>query len=417
LSELLSVSEALQQLLGEFQPVDAYQTPLVSAAGRVLAEKINAIIDLPPFTNSSMDGFAVYTEDVIDANPQKPIILEVIEDIPAGQVAHERTRRGQAARIMTGASLPGDADAVVPVENTDFNYRQSGIPAPSRVKVFHSVKKGENIRWQGQDILAGTPILTPGVRLRPQDIGLLAMMGIEQVYIFRKPRIAILSTGDELIPVNEPLQPGKIHDANADMLSALVTLYGTERINLGIASDHFSSIKSCLDRAVAERVDLILSSAGVSVGAFDYVRSVVEKYGQINFWRVNVRPGKPLAYGRYQNIPLIGLPGNPVSAFISFEVFVRPVILKLSGISNWTRHSRKVQLLESIESDGRESYLRAIVINQDGHLQARLTGHQGSGNLLSIVQANALLIIPSEVKSLPIGTEVDAWIYNDMGNY
>jgi molybdopterin molybdotransferase len=185
-------------------------------------------------------------------------------------------------------------------------------------------------------------------------------------------------------------------------------------VSLGIVPDDIEAVQTCLDRAIALNVDLILSSAGVSVGAFDFVRHVVERGGHLDFWRVNMRPGKPLAFGDYQGVPFIGLPGNPVSAFVGFEVFVRPAILKMSGFNGFDRPLQKVRLLEEIDSDGRESYLRSVIALQDGVLTARLTGHQGSGNLRSLVQANALLLIPSGVKSLPAGAEVEAWILDDL---
>jgi molybdopterin molybdotransferase len=210
------------------------------------------------------------------------------------------------------------------------------------------------------------------------------------------------------------LQPGKIHDSNAYTLTALVQQDGGEAIYLGIARDQEQAVREILENAFASRPDLILSSAGVSVGAFDFVRSVVEQEGRLEFWRVNMRPGKPLAFGSYRDAPFIGLPGNPVSAFVGYEVFVRPALLRLAGLPDRQRLAMRVKLLEPVRSDGRESFLRAIVNFQDGSWSARLTGHQGSGNLLSLVQANALLIIPSGVKSLPAEAEVNVWLLGDI---
>jgi molybdopterin molybdotransferase len=223
----------------------------------------------------------------------------------------------------------------------------------------------------------------------------------------------VFSSGDELVTAGVPLEAGKIYDANTLMLVSLVEKYSAEVINLGIAPDDIAAIRKLLERAVSEKIDLILSSAGVSVGSYDYIRSLVQTEGEITLWRVNMRPGKPLTYGSYQNIPFIGLPGNPVSAYMGFEIFVRPVIMKLQGRLSWQRPMIQVEIEESIESDGRESYLRAIVRNQDGKWTGTLTGHQGSGNLRSLVQANALLLIPSEVKSLPVGAQVYGWLLDD----
>jgi molybdopterin molybdotransferase len=406
----MSVSEARQKLLDAFEPMRVETVALSQAAGRVLAENVIARYDLPPFSNSSMDGFAVRASDVANARPDQPVTLSVSDDIPAGQLSSSGLQPGQATRIMTGAPLPPGAEAVVPVEDTDFGVRPPGLAAPERVRIYRAARPGEYVRPQGQDVRAGEIVLSAQTYLRAQEIGFLAMLGQAWVKVYRRPRVALISTGDELVPIGEPLEPGKIHDSNTYILAGLVQKYGGEPLNLGIAVDREDSIRTKLQQACLAEVDLILSSAGVSVGAFDFVRQVVVENGELSFWRVNMRPGKPLAFGQYQNRSFIGLPGNPVSSFVTFEVFVRPALLKMGGYSEWGRSSRTVRLLEAVESDGRESYLRAIVLNDDGIWKARLTGHQGSGNLRSLVQANALLIVPFGVKSLPAGAELEAWM-------
>ena len=416
MSSLLSVAEARQRLLDSFSPVETESIPLTQAAGRVLAVDVVSGFDLPLFANSSMDGFAVRAEDVVASRPDHPVILGVVADVPAGQMPSLEIKPGEAARIMTGAPLIAGADAVVPVEDTDHHKRgdHPGSAAPAQVRIFQPVEAGAYIRPKGQDIRAGEVVLQSKAMLRPQDVGLLAMLGCVEVTVYRRPRVVMLSTGDELLPVEQPLSPGKIHDSNAYTLSASVAQDGGEAIYLGIANDQEDAVRSIMERAVESRADLILSSAGVSVGAFDFVRQVVEKHGKMEFWRVNMRPGKPLAFGSYRDIPFIGLPGNPVSAFVGYEVFVRSAVRKLAGLPDGRRPAVTVRLQEPVESDGRESYLRAIVGFRDGSYCARLTGHQGSGNLLSLVQANALLIIPSGVKSLPAEAEVHAWILGDL---
>lgn len=414
MSDLLSVSEALQRLLSAFSSLEIETVSITKAVGRVNAGSVQATFDIPPFDNSSMDGFAVRAEDISMSSSDNGVVLNVVADIPAGQVSDVLLGKGEAARIMTGAPLPAGADAVVPVEDTDFNDRQPGTAAPPIVLVYRAVNSGDNVRSRGQDVAAGEIVLTAGQRLRPQDIGFFAMLGIPQVNVYRLPTVAIFSSGDELIPVSSNLAPGKIYDSNTYTLIGQVEKYGAHPVNYGIVPDNIEAVRACLDRAVTEQVDLILSSAGVSVGAFDFVKHVVEQGGSLGFWRVNMRPGKPLAFGEYKGIPYIGLPGNPVSAFVGFEVFVRPSILKMSGVADFTRPVTKVRILEAIESDGRESYLRGVVTHKLGGWEARLTGHQGSGNLRSLVQANALLLVPSGVKSLPIGAEVDAWILDDL---
>jgi len=357
-----------------------------------------------------MDGFAIRAADVLEATAASPRRLRVVADIPAGSQPTISLANGEAARIMTGAPIPTGADAVVPVEETDFNNRDAGTPAPDEVQIFKSAKPGANIRPRGMDILAGNVVLHKGRVLKPQDLGLLAMLGFAKILVYRKPRVALFSSGDELLDVDAPLEDGKIRDSNSYTLAALVEEAGADVIRLGVAKDNHDSVKALLEKAVELSVDLILSSAGVSVGAFDFVKQVIESNGKLDFWRVNMRPGKPVAFGEYKSIPFIGLPGNPVSAFVGFEVFVRGAIQRLGGALSGGRPTVRVRCEEQIDSDGRESYLRAQVREENGNFIAHLTGHQGSGNLHSLVQANALLIIPAGVKCVPAGQEVDAWL-------
>jgi molybdopterin molybdotransferase len=400
---LLSVDEARDRILAAIQPVTTTRVMLDRAAGRVLSEQVHAPSDLPPFDNSSMDGFALRAADLASS-----FTLRVVADIPAGSSEKVSLGPGEAARIMTGAPLPAGADAVIPVEDTDFTARDAGTPAPESVALTRPVRRGENVRPRGQDLRAGDSVLAKGHRLRAQDLGLLAMMGIAEMNVYRLPRVALLSSGDELIPVNEPLAPGKIHDSNSYALAAQIESCGAEVLRLGVAKDERAAVQNLLNRAVDEGADMIVSSAGVSVGAFDFVKEVVESNGRLNFWKVNMRPGKPLAFGEYRGIPFVGLPGNPVSAFVTFEVFARAAVERLAGESLRARARTRVVTEEAIESDGRESYLRAVVDPSTN--RARLTGHQGSGNLFSLVQANALLIIPAGVKSRPANAEVEAWL-------
>ena len=407
---LLSVDEALMRILSNFQPIGVETLPLAECARRVLANDVVAQNDLPIFDNSAMDGFAVIASDLVDVTTVSPRTLKVVADIPAGTHPEETLSPGQAARIMTGAPIPNGADTIVPVEETDFSDRNPGTPAPKTVTIFQSKQTGDHIRSRGMDVRVGQPVLQRGHTLRAQDLGLLAMLGVAEVLVFCKPRVGLLSSGDELIAVDEPMRPGKIRDANTYTLSALVRDAGAEVIRLGIAADKRAAVEALLENAAAQKVDVILSSAGVSVGAFDFIKDVVESQGKLTFWRVNMRPGKPLAFGEYRGIPFIGLPGNPVSAFVGFEVFVRPALEKLGGLDDHRRPKVRVRLAEDVSSDGRESYLRANVYEESGILSAHLAGHQGSGNLLSTVLANALLIIPAGVKSLATGEEVDCWL-------
>jgi molybdopterin molybdotransferase len=413
MGELISVADARERILKHFSPTAPVRKPLSEIYQHVLAEAIYAGEDLPAFANSAMDGYAVRSEDVIRATSDNPVVLDVIGDIPAGHWFENTVSSGTAVRVMTGAPIPDGSNAVVPIEYCQALGFAPETSLPARVQVMLSVQSGEFIRPKGQDVRTGELILPKGVRLRPQDIGMLAMLGFNEVFVHQKPRLALFSSGDELIQSGASRTSSKIYDSNSPMLDALIQNYGGTVVSLGVIPDRFDAVQAALDEAVRLDVDLILSTAGVSVGSYDYVRAVIEKHGEASIWRVNMRPGKPLLMGRYKDVPFIGLPGNPVSAFVGFEVFVHPVIFKLQGILNWERPVIRSLIDEPIESDGRESYFRAQVRMEEGKWRSRLAGHQGSGNLFALVQANALLLIPSGVKYLPIGSEVEIWLLSD----
>jgi molybdopterin molybdotransferase len=344
-----------------------------------------------------------------EADLDSPHPLTVIADIRAGEYSETPIQPGQSARVMTGAALPPGTSAVIMVEDTDFHVRDPGSRAPKIVTINKAIQNGSNVRLRGDDLRTGDKVLAAGLRLRAQEIGLLAMLGESNVPVYRQPRLAVLSSGDELMSVDAALIPGKIHESNSLTLAALAGTAGVELIPLGVAKDTKADIRKRLMGAVKANADVIVSSAGVSVGAFDYIKSVIEENGEIDFWKVDLRPGKPLAFGKYAGVPFFGLPGNPVSAFVGFEVFVRPALEKLSGQEVRPHPRATAYLAESVESDGRESYLRAVVGWENGRIVARLTGSQSSGNIFSLVRANALLIVPSGVKSLLANSEVEIW--------
>ena len=401
---MLSVQEARERILSHFQHTGTETLPLDHCANRVLGADVSAPYDIPLFDNSAMDGFAIRAGDATASTTT----LQVVADIPAGAAPTVTLAPGQAARIMTGAQIPAGTDAVIPVEDTDFNDRSAGTAAPASITFSANVHVGDNIRRRGLDMRAGEIVLTQGRTLKPQDLGLLATLGAAHVTVSKKPQVALLSSGDELTAVDAPLEPGKIRDSNSHTLAAAIENAGAEVLRLGVAKDDRASVTALFDNAVSANADLILSSAGVSVGAFDFIKEVIEANGSMEFWRVNMRPGKPVAFGKYRGINFIGLPGNPVSAFVGFEVFVRPALERMSGSTDGGRQHVRVRCEEEVTSDGRESYLRAKLRREDGILYAKLTGHQGSGNILSLVQADALLIIPAGVKCVPAGQEVEA---------
>lgn len=407
--EMLTVAEALAIVLDIVTVVEPERVPLLDCLGRVLAESVVARDSLPPFANSSMDGYAVRAADVAEAGPGEPAILRVVADIAAGRPSDVILTSGAAARIMTGAPLPAGADAVVPVEDTDEPWRDAARPLPERIAIRRAVAAGDYVRYPGEDIRAGETVLEAGHILRPQEIGVLASLGMADVSVVRRPRVGILATGDELVDVTVPLTPGKIRNSNGYAQAAQVRALGGEAIPLGVARDTEADVRAHLDAAVAAGVDLLVSSAGVSVGAYDVVKAVLDAAGSVAFWRVRMRPGKPLAFGRYQGIPYLGLPGNPVSAMVSFERFARPAILRMGGHRDLERPTVPATLLEAMRSDGRESYVRAVVTRRgDGEYVAITTGSQGSHIMTSLVKANALLIVPEGVVEVPAGTPLTA---------
>ena len=410
MEKLLSVESARNIILEKFKVKNSVQLPINQSLGKILSKDIFAILNLPPFNNSSMDGFAVLSDNVRDASREKPVELKIIEDIAAGTTPKHPISPGQASRIMTGAPLPPGADAVVPVEFTNFSDRYYQKELPPHIQVYKSVSTGDYIRPEGQDIQVGEKIFSKGHKLRPQDLGLLAAQGFEKIETVNQPVIALLSSGDELTQPGEALHPGKIYDSNTITIKSLLESFGANVIDLGVAKDDFQDIKTKLLNIQKLNIDLLVSTAGVSVGVYDLIRDVILEDGNLSFWKVNMRPGKPLTFGEYQNIPFIGLPGNPVSAFVSALIFIKPIINQLLGIQeNFVLHSAILE--EEINSDGRESYLRAEISVEPENYYARLARHQGSGNIFSLVCANALLIIPAGVKSLPKGKKVNFfWI-------
>lgn len=406
--EDLSVAEALGLILDRVAVLPEEKVTLLDALGRVLARPVVAADDLPPFANSAMDGYAVQAGDVVGAGMDTPVILRVVADIAAGSRNTIEVVVGAAARIMTGAPLPTGADAVVPVEDTDEPWRDAHRPLPETISIRRVVKSGDYVRYPGEDIRAGALVIDEGAVLRPQEIGTMAALGVAQVPVFRRPRVGILATGDELVEVTAALTPGKIRNSNSYAQAAQVRAVGGIPVMLGIAGDTETDVREKLNAAVNERVDLLISSAGVSVGAYDVVKAVLDKSGNVGFWRVRMRPGKPLAFGTYGGIPFLGMPGNPVSAMVSFETFARPAILKMSGHQSLSRPSVRAIVLEDIRSDGRESYIRARVTRDERGYVALTTGSQGSHIMTSLVKANALLVIPEGVTEVAGGTTLTA---------
>jgi molybdopterin molybdotransferase len=410
---MLSVEDALAQVLSAFRPLEPERVPILETLGRVLAEDVCADINIPPHDNSAMDGYAVIAADAVDAGPETPVRLRVTENLAAGYVAEQQVVPGTAIRIMTGAPVPGGADAVIRFERTE----QEG----EWVDLYFAPPVGNNIRYAGEDVRAGDLILRKGTQIRPQEVGMLAALGCKEVNVIRRPRVAILATGDELVDVDEPLGPGKIRNTNSYSNAAQVCKYGGVPIMLGIAQDRMTDLTDKIQDGLAQGADLLLTSGGVSVGDFDVVKKVLSAEGEITFWRVRMKPGKPLAFGRIEaqvdgekrTVPVLGMPGNPVSVMISFEIFARPAILTMLGITDLDKPTVEAVLVDEIPSkDERRHYVRVCLERDGDAYRASLTGAQGSGILNSMVKANGLAVIPEDWTHAPAGSRVRAMFFD-----
>ena len=401
---MLTVPDASARILEHIAPLAIERVPLLDALGRVLAEPVRAPMTLPAWDNSAMDGYAVRGEDIDTATRERPVQLRVLETVAAGKFATRAVGPGEATRIMTGAPLPDGADTVIRVEDTD-----GGVET---VTIRDARDARRNVRPRGEDFHEGDSLLEPGAARGAAQLGVLASVGRAAVDVFRRPRVAILGSGDELVDVDafhEVLAGRKIVSSNGYTLQALVRTAGGEPVNLGVSPDDPASLRAHLQRSAG--CDLILTSAGVSVGEFDYTRDVVEALGaDMKFWRVRMRPGAPLGFGVLGSTPWIGLPGNPVSAMVTFELFVRPVIRRMLGHTRLFRRPLPVVLEERVTIGARLThFLRAIVSTRDdGTATARLTGPQGSGILTSMSRANALLVVPEDRPTVDAGETLHA---------
>ena len=406
MADLLSVEVALDRILNHLRPLPSESVDIHAALGRVLADTVVSEIDLPSFANSSMDGYAVRAADTTSAAAANPTRLRVVMDIPAGAAPTQTIHPGEAARIMTGAPMPPGADAIIPVEDTDTHWQAgSDIALAEQVAISRAVRAGDYVRPAGENVRQGQTVLEAGTLLRPQDLGILAALGCAEISAIRQPRVAIVSTGDELVEVNEPLAPGKIRDVNGYTIAGLVTQYGGIALRQPVARDMVEVVRQLFESALEQQPDLVISTAGVSVGTFDVVRAVLAELGAVDFWRVSVRPGKPLAYGNLRGVPFFGLPGNPVSAMVTFDIFVRPALFKLMGRSDEAETVTAVTA-EDLESDNRRTYLRVQLRREQGRLIAQTTGTQSSGALMSMMLADGLLIVPENRGTIQAGTEL-----------
>ncbi len=404
----LAARDAALWILGSVERQPTLRVPLDDALGSVLAEPVVSPLDIPAHTNSAMDGYAVRATDVASASAAHPITLRVIEEIAAGAFPARPIAPGECARIFTGAPVPSGADCVIRQEDTDLGG--------AAVTIVKAGNVGQNLRLAGEDIRLGTQVFGPGTTLGPAQLGVLASLAVAHPVVFRRPRVGILASGDEIVDVDQPeeiLNGRKTASSNTHTLAALVFETGGVPVNLGIARDTAASVREHI--GAGTDCDLLVTSAGISVGEHDHIRSVMAELGAaLTFWRVRMRPGAPVGFGMLGTKPWIGLPGNPVSTMVTFELFVRPAIRKMMGHLTPFRRSVPVRVAQAIPlAPGLQHFLRVVVQETDGGLEARLTGPQGSGILTSMAKANALLIVPEGTQEVLEGTTAQALLLDD----
>lgn len=399
--DMLSVDEALSLILSTISPNRTVTSSLLDAIGLTSSKAIKSPISLPTWPNSAMDGYAVISKDIQSATPRVPVALDLVSTVPAGSPSNIKVTSGKGAQIATGGLIPRGADCVVPLELTSAS-------SSSRVLIKKPVQHGSNIRPAGEDVVAGATLANKNTIITPAIISLLAAVGLSSLSVVQRPRVGIASTGNELLRTNQSLSPGKIYDSNGYALMSFVKSMGAIPVWLGMAKDSKRSVASILRKGAS--LDLVLTSGGVSKGHLDLVKDVLADSGALDFWSIKMRPGKPLVFGSIGGLnshktPYIGLPGNPVSTLVAFEVLVRPAILKMMGRSNLERPTITAKLEDDIYNyDKRRVFARVIISLKGSIYHARLTGSQGSNIISSFVNADGLAICPEDTPVLKKGS-------------
>lgn len=398
MKQAIRVAEAQETVLGCVQTVGVEKVDLLSALHRVIAEDVTAPRFIPPHDNSAMDGYAVQHGDVADAAQEQPAVLDVVEILPAGKTAQRQVEPGQAIKIMTGAPMPQGADTVVQVEHTNGS--------DSTVEIYQAPRAGSNLRRRGEDIVAGESIVARNTVLRPAELGVLASINRAQVLVHCRPRVAVLATGDEIADLGDPDSDGKIMNSNSYTLAGQITDAGGVPVLLGVARDTREDISARI--ASGLHADVLLTSGGVSAGDFDYVRDCLDDAGFTpHFWTVAMRPGSPVTFGMVGHVPIFSLPGNPVASMVTFELFVRPALLKMTGCPALFRPQMQATLQDEVRKRiGVRTFLRGVMQQHGDHATVTTTGPQGSGILRSMSLANCLIDIPEETEKLQPGDKV-----------
>lgn len=408
---MISVEEARERILSYVEELKAEKRPILKSLGQVLSEHVFSPLDVPPYDNSAMDGYAVQADDTKGASPSTPRILQVVGEAAAGSAATRPVEPGNAIRIMTGAPIPPGADTVAPFEDTDEPARTRQLPSfPFRIGILKETPVDSNIRRAGEDAPKGGRLLGKGAEIRPSHVGVLASIGRQTVSVVRRPRVAVLATGSELVDIGQPLKPGQLYASNAYSLAAYVQDCGGLPKILGVARDEASALAEKIRQGLD--TDMLITSGGVSQGDYDMVKDVLSREGEITCCTVRMKPGEHLALGVLKTpsgrrVPHLGLPGNPVAAMVTFELFARPAILKMMGNKDTMRPTIHCIMEDSVNNKyGRRIFSRVRVVERDGQWFARLIGPQGSGILTSMAQANGLAIISEDIRRVREGDMV-----------